>query len=286
MSEGKVSYIAKNSTICPVCETEFKREELLTGGGRMNAGDLTDELHRQYLPTGRFGDVYPLIYPVTVCPNCFYAAYVPDFDSILVGTEAAAKLKMETGDRKNLVKNIDPQIDFHNNRTLKEGIASYLLAMSCYEEHSPECAPTFRQAVSALRGGWLSMDFHKKIPDENWDYLAQVFFRKAAFFYSLVIENEENGKEQVSSLGNLGPDVDNNYGFDGVLYLAGLLEFKYGQRTNVYKRGEKLKKARSTVARIVGMGKSSKAKPGPLLESSRDLHKRIKQELDEMGLND
>ncbi|MDC7224589.1 MAG: DUF2225 domain-containing protein [Spirochaetales bacterium] len=283
MAEGKVSYIAKKTTTCPVCGAEFKREELLTGGGRMNAGDLTDELHRQYLPTGKYGDVYPLIYSVTVCPACYYAAYVPDFDGL--GIDKAEQLKIQTGDRKNLVKNIDPQVNFHENRGLREGISSYLLAMICYEKHEIDRAPTFRQAMSALRGGWLSMDFHKKVPNDNWDYLAQVFFRKAAFFYSMVVENEQNGKEQVSSLGNLGPDIDNNYGFDGVLYLAGLLEFKYGQRTNVYERGEKLKKARSTVARIVGMGKSSKSKPGPLLDSSRDLHRRIKSELDGMGVD-
>ncbi len=283
MTGPKVSYYAKNATSCPVCQTEFKREELLTGGGRMNAGDLTDELHRQYLTTGKYGDVYPLIYPVTVCPNCFYAAYTPDFD--VIGPSAAGELKHQTGDRKNLVKNIDPAIDFHNIRGLKEGIASYLLAMTCYEKHGVDRAPSFRQAVSSLRAAWLCMDYHQKVPDDNWDYLGQVFYRKAAFFYTLVIENEENGKEQVSSLGNLGPDIDNNYGFDGVLYLSGLLEFKYGQRNNIYERGEKLKRARSMVARIVGMGKSSKSKPGPLLESSRELHKRIKVELDGMGVD-
>jgi uncharacterized protein len=283
VAEAKVSYIAKNSTLCPVCQNEFKREELLTGGGRMNAGDLTDELHRQYLPTGKYGDVYPLLYPITVCPNCYYAAFIPDFDQIPFAE--ANDLKQLIGERKNLVKNIDPAVDFHKNRSLKEGIASYLLALTCYETHKSCDAPTFRQALAALRGGWLSMDYHKKVPDDNWDYLAQVFLRKSAFYYSMVIENEEKGGEQVSGLGNLGPDIDNNYGFDGVLYLAGLLEFKYGQRTNVYKRGEKLKKARSTVARIVGMGKSSKSKPGPLLESSRDLHKMIKSELDGMGID-
>ncbi|MBN2626851.1 MAG: DUF2225 domain-containing protein [Spirochaetales bacterium] len=283
MATAKVSFIGKNTVECPVCQGEFNREELLTGGGRMNAGDLTDELHRQYLTTAKFGDVFPLIYPVTVCPNCYYAAYVPDFEKIT--PEKAAELKQSTGDRKNMVKNIDGDIDFTDLRTLKEGIASYLLALSCYEKMPLECAPTFRQAVSALRAGWLCMDYHLKAPDQNWDYLAQVFYRKAAFFYAMVVELEENGKESAVSLGNLGPDIDNNYGFDGVLYLAGQLEFKYGQKTNVYERGERLKKARSIVARIVGMGKSSKSKPGPLLEFSRSLHKLMKEELDEMGVD-
>lgn len=283
MASSKITFSAKNSTLCPLCQTEFHREELLSGGGRMNAGDLTDELHRQYLTTGKYGDIYPLIYPVTVCPNCYYAAYGSDFTE--PSPSVIKELKASTGDRKNLVKNIDRDIDFNGNRSLGEGIASYLLALVCYEKQSKDKNPTFRQALSALRGGWLAMDYHALIPQDNWDYLGQVFYRKAAFYYDLVVDNEQTGEEQASTLGNLGPDIDNNYGFDGVLYLAGLLEFKYGQRTNVYERGQKLKKARSTVARIVGMGKSSKAKPGPLLDSSRELHKRIKAELDEMGID-
>ena len=283
MAQKKVSFTAKSSTFCPVCDREFNREELLSGGGRMNAGELTDELHRNYLSTEKYGDVYPLIYPVTVCPSCFYAAFMQDFESI--PASVAKELKASTGDRKNLVKNIDPDIEFQQNRGVKEGIASYLLAMVCYEKQPKEKAPTFRQAVSSVRAGWLSMEYHKKIPNENWDYMAQIFYRKSAFYYNEVVDLEESGAEQASSLRNLGPDIDNNYGFDGVLYLAGLMEFKYGQRTNIYERGQKLKKARSIVARIVGMGKSSKSKPGPLLESSRDLHKKIKAELDEMGVD-
>jgi uncharacterized protein (DUF2225 family) len=180
MVQNKISFSAKKNTTCPVCGTEFKREELLSGGGRMNAGDLTDELHRQYLPTEKFGDVYPLIYPISLCPSCYYAAFVPDFESL--SGQASTELKATTGDRKNIVKNIDSQINFLQNRTLKEGIASYLLALTCYEKQDKAKNPTFRQALSAIRGGWLSMDLHKKLPDENWDYLAQVFFRKAAFF--------------------------------------------------------------------------------------------------------
>ncbi len=38
------------------------------------------------------------------------------------------------------------------------------------------------------------------------------------------------------------------------------------------------------IARIVGMGKSSKSKPTAILELSRDLHKLIKDELDELGI--
>ena len=65
----KISFFAKNKTICPVCGAEFFRENLLSGGGRMNAGNLTPEMHRLYEPTHKYGKVYPLIYSVTVCPE-------------------------------------------------------------------------------------------------------------------------------------------------------------------------------------------------------------------------
>ena len=51
MAEGKISYRLKKATTCPACKIEFSREEVHKGGGRMNAGDMTDELHREYLPT-------------------------------------------------------------------------------------------------------------------------------------------------------------------------------------------------------------------------------------------
>ena len=75
----RITYFSKNAIECPVCQTKFNREDLLSGGGRLVAGDLTDELRRSYEPTVRFGEVYPLVYIVTVCPSCFYAAYPQDF---------------------------------------------------------------------------------------------------------------------------------------------------------------------------------------------------------------
>ena len=57
--ERKVTFISKEPVICPVCETPFNREELFSG--RVNAGDLTDELHRTYLPTHNYGEVHPLL---------------------------------------------------------------------------------------------------------------------------------------------------------------------------------------------------------------------------------
>ena len=60
----KISYWSKTKCRCPVCQRDFEKEEMLTGSGRMNAGDLTDELHRNYIPSEKYGAIYPLIYAV------------------------------------------------------------------------------------------------------------------------------------------------------------------------------------------------------------------------------
>jgi uncharacterized protein (DUF2225 family) len=77
--EAKVSYMSKEDLNCPVCGMVFKREELLSGSGRLIAGSLTDELHRLYEPSARYGEVFPLIYQATVCPRCWFAAMDKDF---------------------------------------------------------------------------------------------------------------------------------------------------------------------------------------------------------------
>lgn len=280
MAEGKVTYRAKNETTCPICDNRFHREELLTGGGRMNAGDLTDELHRVYLTTQKYGDIYPLIYPVSVCPNCWYAAFPRHFE--IMGAEIHSRLETGIGKRKNLLKPLFPDLDFDRDRGLEEGVASYVLAALCYEQRGPEVTPTFLRGLSFLRAGWLAKDLHDRMPAENYDYMSKIFLRKASFFYGEVLECERNGSENIEDVPHHGPDLDNNFGFDGVLYLLGVLLLKYGQRDDSLRRVSALKEARSAVSRIVGMGQSSKSKPSALLDLGRELHKSIKKDLEEV----
>ena len=278
MAEGKISYRAKKETVCPVCDYEFRREELLTGGGRMNAGDLTDELHRVYLPTQRYGEVYPLIYPVSVCPQCWYAAYPRHFESL--DFEERDQIKGSIGKRKNMIKPVLTNVDFDGDRGLEEGIASYVLAAVCYEYRKSSNNPAFMRALSFLRAGWLAGELHNNLPSENYDYMAKIYLRKASFFYGEVLECEQTGSENIEEVPHHGPDLDNNFGYDGVLYLLGVLLLKYGQSDDSSRRVAALKEARSAVARIVGMGKSSKSKPSALLDLARELHKTIKIELE------
>ena len=281
MAEGKITYRAKNDTICPVCSNQFKREELLTGGGRMNAGELTDELHRVYLSTKKYGDIFPLIYPVTVCPQCWYASYPINFDEL--SEEERSLIEGDIGKRKNILRPLFPNLDFDRDRGLEEGIASYVLAAECYDHRSGDSNPTFFSGLSFLRAGWLARDLHNLMPAENYDYLSKIFLRKASFYYGELLEREKDRTESMEKIPNLGPDIDNNFGYDGVLYLLGVLLLKYGQNDDSSRRVAALKEARSAVSRIVGMGKSSKSKPSALLDLGRELHKKIKKELEELS---
>ena len=65
-----LTFFSKNKIECPICDETFYREEMRTGRGRMIAGDLTKELRRNYEASQQYGEIYPLVYPVTVCPSC------------------------------------------------------------------------------------------------------------------------------------------------------------------------------------------------------------------------
>ena len=59
------------------------------------------------------------------------------------------------------------------------------------------------------------------------------------------------------------------------------MEYKYGQREDMQARLKKLDECKRSIARGFGLGKSSKSKPGPLLEKSRDLYDKINAALAE-----
>ncbi len=276
-TENSISFFSKDPVVCPVCESKFYQEELRTGRGRLNAGDLTEELRRLYQPSRKYGEVNPLLYPVVVCPECLYSSYQPDFQELPAGkTEEAASAADK---RKEAVSAAFGDVDFGNPRRLKEGTASYILAMMCYDFFPPERSPVFKQGLSALRGAWLFNNLHEKFPGENYDYLSKLLYRKASFFYSLAVEYDGSGKQSLTEVGNLGPDLDKNYGYDGVLYISALLEYYYGPDNDNGKRIKALQQAKTTVARIFGMGKASKEKPGSLLEKAKELHASIGEEL-------
>jgi uncharacterized protein len=274
--DKKITYFKKEPITCPVCEKPFQREELFQG--RVNAASLTEELHRLYSPLAAYGEVIPLVYPVTVCPNCYFAAYAQDFESL------APKIKAPLCDgisaRIDSIGNLFPSgVDFAAPRRIEEGIASYFLAMQSYECFLEKDSPVIKQALSALRLAWLLEDIDKKIPQQNYDYLSRFFYQKANFLYQYALELDTKGKQALSAVKFLGPDTDMNYGYDGVLYLCSILELKYGQKENAALREQKLDFLLMAIAKMFGLGKKTKSKPGPLLEKARDLYDRLKAEL-------
>ena len=74
-----LSYFSKDKIPCPVCKKAFSREIMRSGNGRMIAGKLTDELHRIYEPSAKYGRVYPMIYEIGACPYCYTAMFWNDF---------------------------------------------------------------------------------------------------------------------------------------------------------------------------------------------------------------
>ena len=213
--EVSITFFEKSESKCPICGRTFHRETLRTGGGRLNSDRLSDELRRFYKPTEKFGEIYPLIYYVVVCPHCWFAAFEKDFFEIK--NKERPGLTESESDRKAALSLIFPEADFSKERTLKEGIASYYLACSCYKYRNIDLAPTIKQGISCLRAAWLLLDLNKKEPGKNYDLLAKCFYQNAARLYRFAVKQESTGKEAFSTVAGLGPDIDKNYGFDGVL---------------------------------------------------------------------
>lgn len=272
-----LTFYSKEQIECPICSTKFKREELKSGGGRLIAGSLTDELRRLYEPSAKFGEIFPLVYSLTVCPKCHYAAFPQDF--CVLDKESLERIYEHMQDRYNSVRRLFAKPDFSSARTLSDGAASYYLAIMCYELVDSKYSPTIKQGVCAIRAAWLFDELGKKYPEENYTYASKLFYRKALFFYRRAIELESAGKEMIANLKSFGPDADKNYGYDGVLYLAALLEYKYGARGDSLKRFELLTQQRRSLSKMFGLGKSTKNKPGPLLEHARNLYDGLVEEL-------
>jgi len=267
-----ISYWSKDKCTCPVCKKAFDREIMRSGNGRMIAGSLTEELHRNFEPSAKFGRVYPLIYEIGACPNCYAAFFWNDFTE-KISPEDADKIYEQYDKRKSVVDNIFPYFNLKKERTLYDGCAMYLLALMTYDCMGEYTIPTLKQAILSLRLAWLSTELNQHCAGHNFDVVAKQFYSKALFFYQQAVYVEKT--EKSSTLANMGPDMDKNYGWDGVIYLCGLLEYKYGQQEDIQLRLKKLSESKTAIARIFGLGKSSKNKPGPLLEHARNLYDNL-----------
>src|SRR5271157_3436509 len=278
MLEGqKLTFFEKKQTACPVCNGKFYREDLLSGGGRLIAGNLTKELRRQYDASKKYGEVRPLLYPITVCPVCYFAAFPQDF-AALPDTHVK-QAEVNADERRDSISMIFPQLDFTAPRTLREGIASYYFAAMCYDFYDKRANPTFKAGLASLRAAWLLDDLNGQEPGENWDHLSLIFYRKARFYYQLSLERESAGQEPFDAVLAFGPDLDKNYGYYGVIYLSAYLDFKYGSASDLERRVASLQYARRMMAKIFGAGKSSKNRPTAILDNAKEVYELMGEEL-------
>jgi uncharacterized protein (DUF2225 family) len=273
----RLTFFERKSSTCPICDAKFYREDLISGGGRLMAGALTDELRRLYEPSKKFGAVYPLAYTVAVCPVCLYSAYPQDFSNIPL--ERCKEAEVNADNRRDNAALIFSELDFTSPRTLKEGVASYFFAIMCYEFFEKTVNPTFKSGLSALRAAWLLTDLHASAPRENYDRLSVVFYKKARAFFLQTLEREQNRKEPLANNLQFGPDLDKNFGYDGLVYLTSYLDFRYGTQDDPMARADSLEADKRMIAKVFGMGKASKARPSALLDQTKKIYADIAEQV-------
>ena len=279
--ELKVSFFYKKEYSCPSCGELFHKEEMLSGGGRLIAGALTQELHRLYEPSARYGDVYPLAYTALVCPECWFASMEADFS--LLPENSILRVQDDKDRRIADALKIFPGIDFSRSRGLMEGAASQYLTLRCYDFFPKHISPTIKQGLASLRAAWLLDELNKVHPGQHYDWLATVHRKKAEYFYNEALEREQKQSENMSGLKIFGPDIDKNYSYEGMLYICAYLRYKFGASQESGERKTSLEVARRTIAKLFGMGKSSRDKPEAFLDLARKVYDAINKELDEGG---
>jgi uncharacterized protein (DUF2225 family) len=277
----KTTFQSKKDYECPVCGKVFKKEELLSGGGRLIAGKLTDELHRLYEPSAKYGEIFPLVYQSIVCPECWFSSMESDFS--LIPKENIQKARNDMTQRINETRLVFPFIDFNENRTLMEGAASQYLTLRCYDYYNKQTSPTIKQGLASIRCAWLLDEMNKKFPGQHYDWLALLFRKKAMYLYNEALAREQTGKETLSGMKAFGPDTDKNYAYEGMLYMCAYLRYNFGSAHDETERKASLEDARRTIAKLFGMGKASKDKPGAFLEHARKLYDTINLKLTENG---
>ena len=284
MQQKKASYRSKDTTTCPICNEPHQKENMFQGGGRLIAGKLTKELRRLYEKNKKFGRIHPSDYVISVCPKCLYASFSKDWSAL--SADEIMKIKSRTAERKEYIEKIFGPLDFREDRNLILGTASYILSIDSYQLRASNVAPTPKKAVCAMRAAWFLDDIHAEFPDRGFDKIRDFMYQKASGWYGHTLDIMQSGIEPIDSAQSiLGPDTDNNWGFDGVVYLNAYLvnKFKDELANNDEEKLTMLVKAKRMLARLYGSGKSSKSKPSAIIDMSRELYDEYGELIESMG---
>lgn len=277
-----VSYRSRDKIVCKICETDHNPEQLHTGGGRLIAGRLTAELRRLYEANKRYGKIYPAAYSILTCPQCLYSGFPIDFNNL--HHDDVEKLQKQTLERRTGIEKIVGPVNFKEDRNLVLGAASYILAINCYQVRGRAVAPTPKKALCSLRAAWLFNDMHEEFPGMGFDKLREFLYNKTVHYYSLTLDIMSTGKEPHDQFVNLlGPDTDQNWGFDGVVYLNGYFTSRMLDRLadTTEKKIELLDRSKRYLGKLYGLGRSSKTKPSVLINLAKDLYEQISKQMDE-----
>ncbi|HEY1406050.1 MAG TPA: DUF2225 domain-containing protein, partial [Spirochaetota bacterium] len=194
--------------------------------------------------------------------------------------EETAQIRSSSTARMQTIRKFFGDMSFESDRTLSHAAASYMLAVDVYNMRGKSVAPTFKKAISSIRAAWLFDDLSKENPSGPYKKISDFFHTKAYTYYEKVIELFMTGAEPVEAAGSLGPDSDKNWGYEGVLYLYSVLTMKFGANDpDIRKRIESFEKTKRTLSKVFGIGKSSKNKPGALIDMTRDQYDKINEKL-------
>jgi uncharacterized protein len=276
-NQKKISFRAKEVTKCPVCGTTHFKEELLSGSGRLIAGKLSQELQRLYEDNKKWGKINPLVYHVQVCPKCLYAAFPKDFSNLT--SEEILAIKNTIPHRQKVVETFFGRYDMGENRHIVHGAISYMLTIDCYHLRGNQIAPTPKKAVAAMRAAWLLDELFKEANYRPYDKLRDFYYVEAARYYKRVLETMTSGIEPMEEAAYiLGPSLDFNWAFDGVIYLNSYLTRKFIDQmaTNPKDKYAIMDSARRFLSKLYGSGKSSKSRPSVIIDLAKELY-------DEMG---
>ena len=231
-----ISFFRKDELICPSCEKDIPQEDIRTGSGRLDAGELRNDLHRLYISTKEHGSVYPIIYGIYTCNNCYYSLLKYDMGKLSQKSIENISTQDAVAERKESLKHLFKDIpDFSTNKTLVSAVAAYLLTVQTYNQCNVSDVPTIRMAICALRAAWLCGHIKDFCDDEFVDSLTSILYKKSLFLYNKAMDLALSGDEDLLST-TLGPDIDKDYRYDGVVYIQAWLLFHYGISPNRDKR--------------------------------------------------